>query len=287
MTQVVTEQSSRLPSVARVPTQRAAPHPLVAVPIAVHPNGPRSTMIAALGFLAAALSITVVWPQVWRSCRHGRTLGLSPTSAWLAVALNLCWLTFGILIGDPAQILTHAVVGGGNAAVLAALLIAQPHLRTGRMLLRTAVGAAGLALLAAGSLSSVLLLGAEPSAVALVLGSVIGLVGAAAALPQPLSLLRDRTQDLSGLSPARWRLGAGSCASWTTYGVLIGEPMVWLSAGFGLGCAVLMCTILRARRAPLPVGAVTDVRPVVTAAAGTRAVGHVRPAPARAVFAAA
>ena len=49
-------------------------------------------MIAVLNLLAAALSIAVIGPQVWLSCRHGRTLGLSPTSAWLSVALNLCWL---------------------------------------------------------------------------------------------------------------------------------------------------------------------------------------------------
>ena len=90
-------------------------------------------MIAVLGCLAAALSISVVWPQVWRSCRHRRTLGLSPTSAWLAVGLNVCWLTFGALTGDPAQMITNAVVGTGNTAVLAALLLTQPHLRTRRM----------------------------------------------------------------------------------------------------------------------------------------------------------
>ena len=62
-------------------------------------------MIAVLGLLAAAFSIAVIWPQVWLSCRHGRTLGLSPTSTWLSVALNLCWLSFGLLTGDRAQIL--------------------------------------------------------------------------------------------------------------------------------------------------------------------------------------
>src|SRR3712207_3260226 len=98
----------------------------------------RSTMIAVLGFSAAALSISNIWPQVWRSCRHGRTLGLSPTSSWLAVALNLCWLVFGVLIGDPAQIVTNAVVGAANTAVLAALLLAQPALRSRATLLRTA-----------------------------------------------------------------------------------------------------------------------------------------------------
>src|SRR5919112_1083671 len=103
----------------------------VATPIAVHRTDPRSTMIAALGSTAAALSITVIWPQVWLSCRHGRTLGLS--------------------VGDGPQIATHAVVGAGNTAVLVALLRAQPQLRTRQQLRRTAAGAAGLAALAAGS----------------------------------------------------------------------------------------------------------------------------------------
>ena len=236
-------------------------------------------MIAALGFFAAALSIAVVWPQVWLSCRHGRTLGLSPTASWLGVALNLCWLTFGLLIGDPAQILTNAVVGAGNAAVLVALLIARPELCSPQMLLRTALGAAGLVALAAGSLTAVALLGADRAAVGMALGSVISLVAVAAGLPQPLSLLLDRDQDVSGLSPARWRLGAGSCASWVSYGWLIEQPMVYLSAGFGLCCALVMCAILRARRTELPVGTLSDRRPAV--ATTQPAGGLIRPARAR------
>ena len=87
------------------------------------------------------------------------------------------------------------------------------------------------------------------------LGSIVSLVGAAAALPQPLTLLTDRDLDLSGLSPARWRLGAGSAASWVGYGWMENQPTVWLSAGFGLLCAVVVCTILRARHT-------TEVDPV-------------------------
>ena len=224
-------------------------------------------MIAVLGFLAAVLSISVVWPQVWRSCRHGRTLGISPTTAWLGIALNLCWLTFGVLVGDPAQIITNAIVGAGNTAVLIAVLHAQPHLRRGRTLLRTAAGAAALFALASASLLSVLLLDARPAAVAATLSGVVSLVGAAAGLPQPVSLLRDRTQDVSGLSPARWRLGAGSCASWVSYGWLNDEPAVWLSAGFGLTCALVMCTLLSAHRTTV---AGTRVHPTVRAVRGCR-----------------
>jgi uncharacterized protein with PQ loop repeat len=209
-------------------------------------------MIAALGSTAAALSITVVWPQVWLSCRHGRTLGLSPTGSWLAVGLNLCWLTFGFLVGNGPQIATHAVVGAGNTAVLVALLRAKPQLRTGQQLRRTAAGAAGLAALAAVSVVAVVL-GAATAAVAAGLSAVVTLVGIVAALPQLVSILFDRTQDLSGMSPARWYLGAGSCASWTAYGWLLGQPTVWLSAGFGLVCAVVTCAVLRTRQtAPGP-----------------------------------
>jgi len=214
-------------------------------------------MIAALGCLAATLSIAVVWPQVWRSCRHRRTLGLSPTSAWLAVGLNVCWLTFGALTGDPAQMIANAVVGAGNAAVLTALLLTQPGLRTRRALVRTAAGAAGLVALAAGSVLAVTVLGARPLAVAAALSSVIAVVGSLAALPQPLRLLRDRTQDVSGLSLARWRLGAGAAASWTGYGWLGHQAAVSLGAGVGLGCSLVMCALLHNRTAG-------PRRPVVT-----------------------
>jgi uncharacterized protein with PQ loop repeat len=235
-------------------------------------------MIAVLGFLAAALSIAVIWPQVWLSCRHGRTLGLSPTSSWLSVALNLCWLSFGLLTGDLAQVLTHVVVGAGNTAVLAALLLSQPHLRSRRMLLRSATGAACLAALAVGSLVAAAFGGADSAAVAVALGSVIGLVGAVAASLQPLRLVRNPAVDLSGLSPSRWRMGAGSSASWATYGVLIDQPMVWLSSGFGLGCALLMCGMLRSRRSARA-GTLAQLRPALTLVSGRLSAARSAPRP--------
>src|SRR3954453_12118913 len=147
-------------------------------------------MTAALGFLAAPPSPAMVWPRVWPSSRHRRARGLSPTTGWLGVALNLCWLTFGLLTGDPAQIITNAVVGVGNTAVLTAMLITQPHLRSRRTLLRTSACSAVLTALAAGSLGAVAVLHAAPAAVAAPLGAVASLVGVAAALSQSLSLLR-------------------------------------------------------------------------------------------------
>lgn len=259
--------SSVIPAAVALPLTDERPEPACGCPARRWPRPsqstrtePRSTMIAALGSLAAALSITVVWPQVWLSCRHGRTLGLSPTGSWLAVGLNLCWLTFGLLVGDAPQIATHAVVGAGNTAVLAALLLTQPHARSAQVLLRTAAGAAGLAALAAGGVAAAVL-GADATQIASVLASVATVVGIVAALPQLLGILFDRAQDLSGMSPARWYLGAGSCASWTAYGWLLGQPTVWLSAGFGLVCAVTTCAVLRTRRPAPPVTPVVPLRP--------------------------
>lgn len=243
-------------------------------------------MIAVLGLLAAALSISVIWPQVWLSCRQGRTLGLSPTNSWLSVSLNLCWLTFGLLAGDPAQILTHVVVGAGNTAVLAALLLSQPSLRSPRMLIRTAAGAAGLAALALGSVGAVAVLDATPAVVAATLGTVIGLVGAASALLQPLRLMLDPTLDRSGLSPARWRMGAGSSASWVTYGLLIDQPMVWLSSGCGLCCALVMCALLRSRHTA-QTGTFAQLRPALSSARGHLAAAHIRRGAPRTMLAAA
>jgi uncharacterized protein with PQ loop repeat len=211
-------------------------------------------MPGALGLLASALSISLIWPQVWLCCRRRRTRGLSPTASCLSVALNFSWLTFGLLSGDPAQSVTNAVVGLGNTAVLAALLVTQPHLRAWPVLARHACAAAGLLAFAVGGIASLAFLGIAPAAVAAALGAVTSVVGAATACVQPLSLVRDRAQDLSGLSRTRWLLSAAACSSWTGYGWLEGRPAVWASAAVGLACALVVCAFLLRRRSAQPAG---------------------------------
>jgi uncharacterized protein with PQ loop repeat len=210
-------------------------------------------MPGALGLLATCLSISLIWPQVWLCCLRRRTGGLSPTAGFLSVALNLSWLTFGLLTGDRAQWATNAVVGLGNTAVLVALLVTQPQVRERRVLARHASPAAGL-LAFAGGTASMAFLGTPPSAVSTVLGAVTSVVAAATACVQPLSLVRDRGQDLSGLSRTRWCLSAGACSSWAGYGWLQDRPAVWASATIGLGCALVVCAFLFASRPAQPAG---------------------------------
>jgi uncharacterized protein with PQ loop repeat len=204
----------------------------------------------ALGCLGAALSMSLSWPQVYKSCVQRRTGGLSATATALGVAMPLGWITYGLLSGERIQIVTNTVTGTAGLSIMVALLATQPSLRSARAL-RVSAGAAG-AVVAAILLSGLAaaLPGVRGSEVAPVLGLVLAGVSVLSAIPQPLALLRDRHLDLSGLSPLRWRMGAGACASWFAYGLGTGQPPVYASASVGLVSALIVCTILQLRSEP-------------------------------------
>ncbi|MEU8615271.1 PQ-loop domain-containing transporter, partial [Actinoplanes sp. NPDC048791] len=107
--------------------------------------------IALLGWFGAALSITLPWPQVWRSVARGRTKGLSATACWQSTAMPVGWITYGLLTGETVQVVTNTVTGVAGLAVLVTVLLKQSELRTGRKLLVSAAGAAGVLTAAAGS----------------------------------------------------------------------------------------------------------------------------------------
>jgi uncharacterized protein with PQ loop repeat len=221
-------------------------------------------LASALGCLGAAFSMTLPWPQVWRSVARRRTTGLSATACWLGVAMPIGWITYGLLIGDRLQVITNSVTAGAGAAVLAALLMTRLDLRTGRTLLVTAAGAAGVLAAAALSAAAAARPDLDGTEAAGGLGAVLAVASILSAIPQPLSLLRDRAQDLSGLSPLRWRLAAAACASWCSYGLVTGQPAVWLSASVGLASALIVCVLL-ARVRPASRG-VARVRPTAEVA---------------------
>ncbi|AGL17829.1 SemiSWEET transporter [Actinoplanes sp. N902-109] len=199
---------------------------------------------ALLGWLGAALSIALPWPQVWRSCARGRTSGLNTSACFLGVAMPVGWITYGALTGETVQIITNTVTGTAGLAVLTAVLLKQRDLRTRRKLVTSAAGAAGIVLAAAGSATATALTVASSHQAAAFLGSVLAITSIISAVPQPLSLLRDRTQCMAGLSPLRWRLAAAACASWMTYGLATGQVAVWLSAVVGLTSASIVCWVL-------------------------------------------
>jgi uncharacterized protein with PQ loop repeat len=215
-------------------------------------------LIHALGCLGAALSMSLSGPQVVKSCVRRRTNGLSATACTLGVAMPLGWITYGLLSGERIQIVTNCVTGTMGLAILIALLVTQPAMRSGRALRISLGSAAGVVSAALISGLAAALPGVRGADVAPLLGLVLAGVSFLSAVPQPLALLRDRTQDLSGLSPLRWRLGAGACASWSMYGLGTGQPAVCSSASVGLLSAAIVCTVLHLRRERPPVTVEVD-----------------------------
>jgi hypothetical protein len=61
----------------------------------------------------------------------------------------------------------------------------------------------------------------------------------------------------------KWPADTRANTFWVSYGALIGQPAMCLSAGFGLACAIVTCVILRARRTVPPVAALAGLRPAV------------------------
>jgi uncharacterized protein with PQ loop repeat len=210
----------------------------------------------ALGCLGAALSMSLPWPQVWRSCGQGRTTGLSATASFLGVAMPIGWITYGLLIGDRLQVVTNTVTGGAGVAVLVALLLARTELRRGRSLLASAAAAAGVVFAALAGLVTAAFPQVSGAHVAPMLGVVLAVAATLSAVPQPWALLRDRTQDLSGLSPLRWRLALAACSCWTLYGLGTGQAAVWSSALVGLIGAAVVCAVVAARTASSAAGVV-------------------------------
>ncbi|MGX6608229.1 SemiSWEET transporter [Micromonosporaceae bacterium Da 78-11] len=212
----------------------------------------------ALGCLGAALSMSLAWPQVYKSCVQRRTSGLSATACTLGVAMPIGWITYGLLNGDRIQVVTNSVTAFTGLAILLALLITQPHLRSLRTLRVSAGSAGGVLVAALVSGAAAALPGVSGGQVAAVLGMLLAGVSFLSAIPQPLALLRNRDQDLSGLSPLRWRLAAGACATWLLYGLTTAQPGVWVSALVGLTSASIVCAVLHLRREPV---VVTEVAP--------------------------
>jgi uncharacterized protein with PQ loop repeat len=200
-----------------------------------------------LGWLAAALSVLLLWPQVWLSCVKGRTGGMSPTGTWLGAAIPAGWICYGLLLGDPVQIVTNTVTGAAGVALLAAVLVTRPQLRARRAVLPGILSAAAV-LACAAAAATADLAGARATTTAGFLGTVLAVAGAAANVPQPLALLRDRRQCTAGLSASRWWMTAAASGLWVAYGAGAGQPAVWAGAAWGLITSLTVCVLLTASR---------------------------------------
>jgi uncharacterized protein with PQ loop repeat len=186
----------------------------------------------ALGWTAAACVVALHLPQVHRTVVQGRTAGVPSSRAWVAIAVSLVWLGYGLYGGGAVQVVLNGTCLALNGLLLTRLVRSRREALCGAAL--TGLGAA--AVVAVGSTAGMLALG--------VIGAAVGTV---VYLPQLLALRTAAHAD--GVSPlSLWLQGvSGSC--WIGYGVLRSEAVVWAP-----NVAVLLVTawtlvLLRDRRA--------------------------------------
>lgn len=195
------------------------------------------------GYAGAVLAVGLNAPQAWTSCRRGVVAGLSPAARWLAVVHSATWVAYGIAEDVPLQLATNVVCAGLHVAVLAALLLLVPDARHSRVVVPSA-------LLAAGWLAAVALCAVTGAAS---VGTLAAAAGTAAAVPQLWLLLRDPAQDTSGVSAATTLLNLLASTCWVVHGALLGSTAVVVPsavAGAAAACTLVLLSPGTARSVP-------------------------------------
>ena len=214
-----------------------------------------SALSTVLGWCGTVLIIAMMAPQTWRTCVQGHTAGVPIGRPWVLLQISVAWLGYGLYGGGPFQVITNVSTASMAIAVLVRLLPA-----TAAVDRRTPLWAG----LTAAVLGGVLLLGQTGGLPA------VGLLAAAMSIlisaPQLLSLLRHPHLDSSGVSRMSCWLQVAGCLSWSGYGLLRGQPVVWLPNVIILPTVLWLLVLLRQPpAAPLPA---TDAADPALAAVG-------------------
>lgn len=180
----------------------------------------------ALTGVAVVLAVTQPVPQVVRLLRTRSVAGVSGPTTWLGLTINSAWVAYGVGRGLlPVAVLSGAYVAG--YATIAALLLLR-----GR---RSGVGT-GLAAAAGLTLLTVVAGWA-------VLGTVLALAVGVQFVPQVVEAWR--SDDLSGLAPGTYVVGALDGAIWGTYGLVVADVPLVL---YGLVMSAVAVLVLVPRR---------------------------------------
>lgn len=191
---------------------------------------PVPALLPALGLTAAALGILTGVPQIVRLLRNPDASGLSYSSAILGVLGAGTWLTYGLLLLDPAQLVAN-VPGLGCAVTTTALAASRLRLPLRHAVL--AVLAWVPVVVTAFALGGAVAVGAAATAVSLV-----------RMVPQVRTVLR--REPLHGLAPATFVLTQFSAVLWTVYGGATGQGSVVVCSAV----SALLAGVVLSRRLP-------------------------------------
>ncbi|WP_369053689.1 SemiSWEET family sugar transporter [Kineococcus terrestris] len=188
-------------------------------------------LISALGLVAASIGIVTGVPQALRLLRSPDASGLSYPSTVLGVLGAGTWLTYGLMLLDPAQLVAN--VPGLACAVLTAVLAARRlGVRPGPTLLAVGAWSAAVAVTA-------VVAGATAVGVAATVVSLVRMV------PQVRTVLSSGAP-LNGLAPAGFALTQLSALLWTVYGAATSQESVVVCSLV----SALLAGVVLSRRCP-------------------------------------
>jgi uncharacterized protein with PQ loop repeat len=162
-----------------------------------------------LGVASAVLSISFIWPQVWRSLRHNTTHGISPFGLVQGLFGGTLWLAYGVSEGLVPVFIANA------SFLTAQSLIILVACRNGHIAGRVLAMAYPMVLVVL-----VVSLFSPPGAV----GPAAVVISGSGIVPQFIHVLR--TENLHGISIVSYLLTITTCTSWLLYGFAISDLMI-------------------------------------------------------------
>lgn len=162
-----------------------------------------------LGLASVVLSISFIWPQVWRSLRHNTTHGISPFGLVHGLIGATLWLSYGI----HERIAPVAIAN--TSFLTAQSLIIFVAYKNGHIE-RRVISAAYLVVLA-------ILVFMTPLPESFI-GITAVLISGSAIIPQFIHVLR--TDNLHGISLTSYTLTIITCTVWLLYGFVISDFMI-------------------------------------------------------------
>lgn len=155
------------------------------------------------------LSISFIWPQVWRSLRHNTTHGISPFGLVHGLIGATLWLSYGI----NERIAPVAIAN--TSFVVAQTLIIYVAYKNGHIERRVITAAYPVVF------AILIFLNPVPSTV---IGVIAVLISGSSIIPQFIHVLR--TENLHGISLTSYTLTIITCVVWLLYGFVISDLMI-------------------------------------------------------------
>lgn len=179
-------------------------------------------LIAILGWVAAAVGVSIGLPQTVRLLRTRDVSGLSVPGLQAVLVINLAWAIHGFRVAQASMVTVNIICLGTTLLILG--LVAR---ELGLNLLRLSLPS----LAAAAAMVSV-----DVAFGAAAFGTVAIIPAAIATAAQSLELVR--APRVEGVSPASLVLNAINQLLWMTWGFLVPEPGTMVSSSVTLAIAV-------------------------------------------------